>query len=134
MQVTATFVINSWDEQPYDEQEGAKLTRARVTKTFAGEVEGTSTAELLLAYAQDGSAAYVGLERFSGRVHGLAGSFVLQHSATMTRLAHVESLLVVPDSGMGEVAGLVGRAQVVRAPDGGHSFTLEYDFEEPEHA
>lgn len=126
-QATATFVIDSWDEQPYDEQEGARLTRTRVTKTFQGEVEGTSTAELLMAYAQEGSAAYVGLERIAGSVHGLSGSFVLQHSATMTRIAHIATLLVVPDSGTGELSGLQGQAQITRTPDGGHTFTLDYE-------
>jgi hypothetical protein len=35
---TATFKVKSWDEKPYDElDEGPKLTRASVTKTFEGE-------------------------------------------------------------------------------------------------
>lgn len=66
----ATFEIDSWEEAPYDEKEGVKLTRTRVTKTFHGEVEGQSTAELLMAYAQEGSAAYVGFERVVGTVQG----------------------------------------------------------------
>jgi hypothetical protein len=56
-----TFEIDSWEEEVYDEREGAKLTRTRLTKTFHGDVEGESTAELLMAYAaEEGSAAYVG--------------------------------------------------------------------------
>ena len=62
-----TFEIESWDEQPYEEQDGTRLTRTRLTKTFSGDVEGESAAELLMAYgSEEGSAAYVGLERVTG--------------------------------------------------------------------
>ena len=57
---TAAFEIDGWDERIYDEQEGAKLARAQVKKTFRGDIEGESITELLLAYAQEGSAAYTG--------------------------------------------------------------------------
>src|SRR5947199_9769423 len=39
--VSATFDIDSWDEQPWDEGRGARLTRTRVTKTFRSEIEAT---------------------------------------------------------------------------------------------
>ena len=41
-----TFEIESWEEEPYEEREGAKLTRTRLRKTFRGDIEGESTAEL----------------------------------------------------------------------------------------
>jgi uncharacterized protein DUF3224 len=86
MRATGTFEIRGWDEEPYDEREGAKLARTRVTKVFRGDVEGESVADLLMAYvAEEGSAAYAGFERVVGSVHGRSGSFVLHHSATMTR-------------------------------------------------
>ena len=47
-QASGTFDIDSWEEQPYDERDGVKLSRTRVTKTFHGEIEGQSTAELLM--------------------------------------------------------------------------------------
>ena len=125
-----TFEIESWDEKPYDEQEGARLTRTRLTKTFSGDVEGESTAELLMAYgSEEGSAAYVGLERVTGSVHGRSGSFVLRHSATMERGKGTSSLDVVPASGTGELRGLRGKVSISAEPGGRHSFTLDYDFE-----
>ncbi|MEO7803747.1 MAG: DUF3224 domain-containing protein [Actinomycetota bacterium] len=127
MIATSDFVIDSWDEEPYDEQDGSKLTRTRITKTFSGEVEGTSTAEALMAYAQDGSVAYVGFERIVGAVGGLKGSFVLHHSATMSKAGQSTSWSVVPDSGSGELVGLVGRAEIAKSPDGQHIFTLDYE-------
>lgn len=126
---TGTFDIDSWEQTPYDERDGVSLSRTRVTKTFHGDIEGISTAELLMAGARDGSAAYVGLERIEGRVHGRSGSFVLQHSATMTRGAPSASWTVVPDSGTGELRSLRGEAQIINEPDGGHTFTLDYELE-----
>jgi Protein of unknown function (DUF3224) len=127
---TGTFEIDSWDEKPYDEREGARLTRTRVTKTFNGDVEGESTAELLMAYgAREGSAAYVGFERVVGRVNGRTGSFVLHHNASGSRGERSATWSVVPDSGTGELSGLKGEARISIGADGGHSFTLDYDFE-----
>jgi len=78
-----TFEITTWDEKPYDEQDGTKLTRTHLTKTFHGDIEGTSTAEMLMAYgAVEGSAAYTGFERVTTNVHGRPGSFVLHHYAS----------------------------------------------------
>jgi hypothetical protein len=125
---TGTFEIDSWDEQAYDEREGAKLARARVAKTFSGEVEGASTTDLLLAYgAEEGSAAYVGFERLVGSVHGRSGSFVLHHTATSSPEGRSATWSVVPDTGTGDLSGLRGEAEISVGPDGEHSFYLDYD-------
>lgn len=125
-----TFEIESWDEKPYEMREGTLLTRTRLTKTFSGDVEGESTAELLMAYgSEEGSAAYVGLERVTGRVHGRFGSFVLWHNAAMERGEGKFSLDVVAEPGTGELRGLRGEARICVEPGGGHSFTLDYDLE-----
>lgn len=60
---------------------GPKLARAKVKKIFRGDLEGESSAELLLCQADDGSAGYIGLERVVGRLAGRTGSFVVQHYA-----------------------------------------------------
>jgi hypothetical protein len=125
--VTGAFTIDTWDAMPYDDQDGVTLSRTRVTKTFTGDMQGTSTAELLMAQAPEGSAAYVGMERIVGTVNGRAGSFVLHHSATADRGAQSASWTVVPDSGTGELQGLRGQARIDITPDGGHTFTLDYD-------
>jgi len=125
---TGTFEIEDWKEQPYHEGDGATLTRASVIKTFYGDVEGGSTAELLMAYgAKEGSAAYVGFERVSGRVHGRSGSFVLQHNAIMEGGEGDATWTVVPGSGTGELRGISGEAEISNGPDGSHSFALDYE-------
>jgi hypothetical protein len=81
-----------------------------------------------MAYgAEEGSAAYAGFERVVGSAHGRSGSFVLHHSATMTRGEGESSLSVVPDFGTGELRSLRGDARIIREPGGGHSFTLDYN-------
>ena len=124
---TASFEITSWDEQPYDERDGVKLSRTRVVKSFRGEIEGESTAELLMALAGEDSAAYVGMERVSGRVNGRQGSFVYLHSATATGGSRSASWEVVAGSGTGELAGISGRIGIDILPDGGHVVTLDYE-------
>jgi hypothetical protein len=128
-QATSTFTIETWDAQPYDERNGVSLSRTRVTKTFHGELEGTSTAELLMAGAPEGSAAYVGFERVECRLGGRAGSFVLHHNAAQSAAGQSATWTILPNSGTGELTGLRGDAQISIAPDGTHTLTLEYDLD-----
>ena len=75
---TGTFTIKAWDEQPWAElDEAPKLTHARVTTTYTGDLEGEGTSGLLMAYDQ-ADAGYAGYERFVGSLGGRQGSFVLR--------------------------------------------------------
>jgi hypothetical protein len=67
----------------------------------------------------------VAIERVTGTLHGRSGSFILQHSATMNRGAAELSITVVPDSGTDQLAGLIGKMNVIIA-DGKHSYTFDY--------
>jgi len=124
---TASFEIDSWDEQPYDEQDGIRLSRTRVVKSFRGDIEGGSTAELLMVVAGQDSAAYVGVERVSGRVNGRSGSFVYTHTATASGGTQAASWPVVAGSGTGQLAGIRGQIRIDNLPDGGHVLTLDYE-------
>jgi Protein of unknown function (DUF3224) len=124
---TASFDITTWDEQPYDERDGVKLSRTRVVKAFRGEIEGESTAELLMALAGEDAAAYVGVERVTGRVNGRQGSFVYLHTATAAGGSQSASWAVLAGSGSGELAGISGQIRIDNLPDGGHVLTLDYE-------
>jgi Protein of unknown function (DUF3224) len=124
---TASFDITTWDEQPYDERDGVKLSRTRVVKAFRGEIEGESTAELLMALAGEDAAAYVGVERVTGRVNGRQGSFVYLHTATAAGGRQSASWAVMAGSGSGELAGISGQIRIDNLPDGGHVLTLDYE-------
>ncbi len=108
---TATFEVKSWDEQPYQEFEGGtKLTRASVTTSYHGDIEGEGTLEYLMFYGEDGSASFVGLERVVGRVGNRSGSFVLRHSGAYEGGTAKATYVVVPGSGTGACADCAARA------------------------
>ena len=126
----ATFKIESWEEQPYDEIEGApKLTRAKVGKTYQGDIEGESTLEYLMMYRKDGTASFVGLERVVGSLSGRSGSFVLQHKGSFHGGTATVDWFVVPGSGTGELSGLRGEGRFVVGQAEPHLATLDFDFE-----
>ncbi|WP_329084360.1 DUF3224 domain-containing protein [Streptosporangium sp. NBC_01469] len=122
-----TFTIDSWEPQPYDEAEGATLSRVHITKTFDGDLTGTSTADIITAIPLvEASAAYVGFERFTGTAHGRKGTFVLHHSAGGHAGESALSWTILPDSGTSELLGIRGSGQIVN-DDGAHSFHLDYE-------
>jgi hypothetical protein len=124
------FTIKSWDEKPYNEASGLpKLTRASVTKTFTGDLEGDSQVEYLMAYRADGTASFVGLERVVGRLGGRSGSFVLQRTGSFDGSLAKESYAVVPGSGTGELATLRGEGSSAAGHAKENPMTLEYDLD-----
>ena len=124
----ARFAIKSWDEKPYSEgQDLPRLTRATVTKTLTGDIEGEGQVEYLMMYRGDGSATFIGLERVSGRIDGKAGTFVLQRTGVFESGQAKESYSVVPGSATGELRGLRGDGSSAVGHGADHPFTLEYD-------
>ena len=129
MKASGTFNI---DLQPQPLWEGAAdsgLGRLSIDKQFQGELEGTSQGEMLSARGAEGSAGYVALEKVTGKLSGREGSFVLQHSGTMSRGEGSLSVTVVPDSGTGGLIGLAGHMMIENV-DGEHSYIFEYSFDE----
>lgn len=125
----STFDITAWEPEEYDDQDGVKLTRTRVVKAFHGDLEGSSTAELLMAAAPSGSAIYVGVERIAGNLQGKTGSFVLVHKASMAGDEQSLSLTIMRDSGAGELQGIRGTANITIDATGGHTFILDYQLD-----
>lgn len=113
--------------QPITEEE-AKTISVRMTsdKQFQGDLEGTSTGEMLGVYtAVKDSAGYVAMERVSGKLKGRKGTFILQHSSTMARGSQQQSIVVVPDSGTDQLVGLAG-SMIIKITDGKHFYELDY--------
>jgi Protein of unknown function (DUF3224) len=126
----ARFAIKGWDEKPYGEAQGLpKLTRATVSKTFSGDIEGESQVEYLMMYRSDGSASFVGLERVVGRLNGKSGSFVLQRTGTFEGGQAKESYSIVSGSGTGELRTLRGEGTSSVGHGSEHPFTLTYELE-----
>jgi Protein of unknown function (DUF3224) len=124
----ARFAIKSWDEKPYSESQNLpRLTRASVTKTFTGDIEGEGQVEYLMMYRSDGSATFVGLERIVGRIGGKSGTFVLQRTGEFEGGQAKESYSVIPGSATGDLRGLRGDGRSAVGHGMEHPFTLDYD-------
>ena len=106
--------------------EGTSLGRMSLDKRFDGDLVGTGKGQMLTAMTDvAGSAGYVAIERVTGTLHGRTGSFVLQHTGTMNRGAPQLAITVVPDSGTGELTGIVGTFGI-DIVDGKHFYHFEY--------
>lgn len=105
----------------------AGLGRMSIDKQFHGDLEGTSRGFMLSSAATivKGSGGYVAMERVTGKLKDRSGSFVLQHSGTMTRGVAQLSVTVVPDSGTDQLAGLAG-IMTIKIDAGKHSYEFEY--------
>ncbi len=126
----ARFAIKAWDEKPYSEGENLpKMTKAAVTKTFTGDIDGEGHVEYLMMYRGDGTATFVGLERITARIGGKAGTFVLQRTGVFEGGQAKESYSIVPGSATGELAGLRGDGVSGVGHGMEHPFTLNYEFD-----
>jgi hypothetical protein len=102
------------------------LTRFSIDKQFHGDLEAASKGEMLAGGSPaKGSGGYVAIERVSGTLHGRTGTFLLQHNGTMQNGAYHVNVVVVPDSGTGQLAGLDGKMEII-IKDGKHSYDFAY--------
>jgi len=105
---------------------GIKLGHVSIDKTFHGELDATSQGEMLSAMtAIQGSAGYVAIEQVNGTLSGKKGSFVLQHFGAMDKTGEQLILIVIPDSGSGELVGLSG-SMTITIEDGQHFYNFDY--------
>jgi len=125
-----TFEVAMNPEPPHDVNEAASIGRVSLKKQFSGDLQASSSGEMIGVRGQQvkDSAGYVAIERVTGSLHGKSGSFVLQHSGTMTRGKGELQVSVVPDSGTGELQGLSGR-MTIEISDGNHSYAFDYSFD-----
>lgn len=125
---TGTFDVKITPIASDTPAEGSPLGRMSIEKRFHGDIDATSTGEMLTAgTAIRNSAGYVAIERVIGTVHGKRGTFALQHNATMTRGEGKLNIIVVPDSGTGELTGISGTL-AIEITGGKHDYTFDYTF------
>jgi hypothetical protein len=124
---TGTFEVKVTPQPPDDKSPDPNLGRMSLEKTIHGDLEATSTGQMLTAGTNvKGSAGYVAIERISGTLNGLKGTFILQHSGTMNRGAFQLHISVVPDSGTDQLTGITGTFNIIIA-EGKHSYSFDYD-------
>jgi uncharacterized protein DUF3224 len=111
-------------------QEDAALdktfSRMSIDKQIHGDLEATSKGLMLATGGpKEGAGGYVALERVTGKLGGLTGSFTLQHNATMQNGKGDLNIIVVPGSGTEQLAGLSGKFNI-EIKDGKHYYDMEY--------
>lgn len=128
MNINGTFsaILNPLDGY-FRGENGVKLGRMSIQKTWNGELKAKSKGEMVSAMTPvKGSAGYVAIEQVTGTLAGKKGSFVLQHFGIMDKGKDRLILEVVPDSGTDELQGLTGK-MAIRIEEGTHFYDFEFD-------
>jgi hypothetical protein len=108
------FEFTRWEESSYSEPDGGpKLTQARVSNAFHGDIEGTSDLVYLMTYLTEDSGSFVGYEQVSARMSDRDGTFVLRHEGTFSGGSVRAALEVVVGSGTGALTGIRGEGEYV---------------------
>jgi hypothetical protein len=123
---TGTFEVKIAPLDPAFKAEDNSIGRMSLDKQFHGALEATSKGEMLTGMGTlKGSGGYVAIERVTGTLDGRSGTFILQHNATMQNGVYNLNVIVVPDSGTGQLTGLQGTFQII-IKDGHHSYDFAY--------
>jgi hypothetical protein len=123
---SGTFEVKLAPSGEADKAEGSTLGAYSLDKEYHGDLEASAKGTMLTAGTEvKGSAGYVAIERVTGALKGHKGSFVLQHNGTLTRGNPQQNIIVVPDSGTGELTGLSGKLTVI-IESGKHSYEFDY--------
>lgn len=126
MLASGTFEVEQNPLPLHDDSAPATLGRRSIDKHFKGHLEATSCGEMLSAGTDvQGSAVYVAIERVTGSLHGMTGSFVLYHTGIMERGVSSLKVAVAPDSGTDQLKGLSGE-MTINIADGTHYYEFEY--------
>ena len=121
-----TFEVKLASQPADGYTDGITMGRIMLDKQFRGDLEGTSKGQMLTAITSvQGSAGYVAMELVRGTIAGRSGSFIFQHSGTMSRGAQTLTLAVVPDSGTDGLTGLAGTMVIIIA-NGSHAYEFDY--------
>ena len=107
------------------------IGRLSLEKQYSGGMVGGSKGQMLgIGTATKESGGYVAAERFVGTVDGKKGSFSLQHSGTMQNGKFDLNVMIVPDSGTDELAGISGK-MIIKIERSKHFYELEYSLTTP---
>ena len=117
------FDVQTKPEATFDGGTG----RFSLSKTFKGDLQGTSTGEMLAVRTQTpGSAGYVLIKHVVGTLEGRSGTFMLQHHGIMDRGHPDLRVIVIPDSGTAALTGIEGEMSIDAADN--HAYVLRYSF------
>jgi hypothetical protein len=100
-------------------------------KRYHGALEATSAGEMLAGGSQKaGAAGYVAFETVTGTLDGRHGSFSLMQFGLMSAGKLEMRVEIVPGSGVGDLAGILGSMRIEFGPKGEHFYALDYTMPE----
>ncbi len=122
------FEIADWDEKTYLELDGGgKLTEAKVTQKFTGDLVGEGSVIWLMAYTGKETARFVGIQRIAATLAGKKGSFLVETVGDFDGKVAEGDWTVIPESGTGDLAGISGEGSF-GAPHGSRAeYELDYE-------
>ena len=122
------FEIAGWDEKTYLELDGGgKLTEAKVTQKFTGDLVGEGSVIWLMAYTDKQTARFVGIQRIVATLEGKKGSFLVETTGDFDGKTAEGDWTVIPDSGTAGLAGISGEGSF-GAPHGSKAeYELDYE-------
>jgi len=125
----ARVTVQSHESKSYDQTPGPALAEVSLRERFTGDIDGESTARALQVLHDDRSASLVSLQRFSGKLGGREGTFVLQGAEVVKNGKVKATWFVVPGSGTDALSGLRGEGGFEGDFGKGSKGTLDYWFE-----
>jgi hypothetical protein len=125
----AKITVQSSEAMPYDKATGPALMELRLNETFSGDIDSESPVRALQVLRADKSADLVSVQRFSGKLGGRQGTFVLQGSEIVKDGKIKATWFVVPGSGTGDLSGLRGEGGFADDFGKGSDGRLDYWFE-----
>jgi hypothetical protein len=133
MRADGTFTVKSYAETPTAPvppvETGLPVVVLTMEKVFEGGVTGHAATLLTAAFDQKAFVgSYVAMESFEGSLNGVSGAFNFAHTAATTgRNRTDEWLLIVANSGTGDLKGISGTGGIAIDEDGTHRIWFEYD-------
>lgn len=126
-QASGTFEVKVKPLAEDEKVPGVSVGRMSIDKQWKGDLEGTSKGEMMTAGTPvKGSAGYVAVEVVNASLKGRNGTFTLLHHATMKSEGDFKmNIVVIPDSGTGQLVGLAGTLTII-IEGGKHSYKFDY--------
>lgn len=124
------FKITGGREETYSERNPGRLTRAGGTQAFSGGIEGTGRIEWIMCYRGDRTAEFVGIQEIDAMIDGRRGAFVLTSVGSHDGIRSKGSWTIVPRSGNGDLAGIMGNGTWQAGPGPQATFELSYELAE----
>jgi uncharacterized protein DUF3224 len=126
-EATGEFNVTKWDEQPYEELENGKLTRAEIAADLAGDLAGTGRVTWLMCYRADGTANCLGYLNVDATVDGRRGGFVVSTTGSFDGKVASGPWTIVEGSGRGELSGIRGSGSFDSPHGGTTTHRLSYE-------